>query len=441
MLFIIICYNGKTGEFVFLEDTMKRVSTSALVPGMVTAEEVFNYKGALILPKGHTLTEESIEKLEFYSVINVRVEEEADQETEDTAGENGIRIEFDEKSNVQTPAAAQEDAEPEETEPEEGKPKEAEDRTESEKAPEPPKPKAAPSFPMEKDSYTERLRKTEEFQSFEKDFRQATASFMDSMNDVIENVENLNADDLISNILSLVSNENKYVNVFDMLHSMRQMDDNTYVHSMNVSLMCNILARWLRLGEEDIKTATLSGMLHDIGKLKIPEKIIKKPARLTEWELGVVRTHPREGYNILMTAPVSDHVKNAALMHHERCDGSGYPLKLSGPQIDPFAKIVAIADVYDAMTSTRVYRGPQCPFTVIAAFENEGFQKYEPAYILTFLKNIVNTYILHRVRLTNGEEGDVIYINPDRLSRPMVRVGDKYIDLSKEPHLRIDSLL
>lgn len=414
---------------------MKRVSTSALVPGMVTAEEVFNYKGALILPKGHTLTEESIDKLEFYSVINVRVEEEEDHETDESATEDeaGIHIEFDE--GTPAPVTAEESEEPE------AEPKPA-DTTEPVPEPvkvqEPSKPQPAP---MEKSSYTERLRKTEEFQSFEKDFRQATASFMDSMNDVIENVENLNADELISNILSLVSSENKHVNVFDMLHSMRQMDDNTYIHSMNVSLMCNILARWLRLNEEDIKTATLAGMLHDIGKLKIPEKIIKKPARLTEWELGVVRTHPREGYNILMAAPVSDHVKNAALMHHERCDGSGYPLKLTGAQIDPFAKIVAIADVYDAMTSSRVYRGPQCPFTVIAAFENEGFQKYEPAYILTFLKNIVNTYILHRVRLTNGEEGDVVYINPDRLSRPMVRVGDKYIDLSKEPHLRIDSLL
>ncbi len=421
---------------------MKRVSTSALVPGMVTAEEVFNYKGNLILPKGHTLTEESIEKLEFYSVINVRVEEESDHETDESSEtEDTVHIEFDEE----TPAAAKENEEPEsvpEPEPvpeEEPVPEpESEPAPEPAKTPEPPKPRPAP---MEKESYTERLRKTEEYQAFEKDFREATASFMDSMNDIIENVENLNADALISNILSLVSSENKHVNVFDMLHSMRQMDDNTYVHSMNVSLMCNILARWLRLSDEDIKTATLAGMLHDVGKLKIPEKIIKKPARLTEWELSVVRTHPREGYNILMAAPVSDHVKNAALMHHERCDGSGYPLKLTGAQIDPFAKIVAIADVYDAMTSTRVYRGPQCPFTVIAAFENEGFQKYEPAYILTFLKNIVNTYILHRVRLTNGEEGDVIYINPDRLSRPMVRVGDKYIDLSKEPHLRIDSLL
>ena len=93
------------------------------------------------------------------------------------------------------------------------------------------------------------------------------------------------------------------------------------------------------------------------------------------------------------------------------------------------------------MTSSRVYRSPQCPFEAIAAFEKEGLQKYDPAFILTFLKNIVNTYILHRVHLTNGEEGDIVYINPDKLSRPTVRVGSRYVDLSKEAHIRIDALL
>lgn len=414
---------------------MKRVSTSALVPGMITAEEVFNYKGNLILPKGHMLTPESIEKLEYYSVINVRVEEESDHVTDESAteGTSGIEMNID-----MTPAAPKQPESEPETEPvptpvvKKAKPK-AEPIAEHKPAPQP--------APMEKTSYSERLRQTEEYQTFEKDFREATTSFKESMSEVIENIENLDVDELINNTLSLLSNENKHVNVFDMLHSMRQMDDNTYIHLMNVGLMCNILARWMKMSEEDIKTATLCGLLHDIGKLKIPEKIIKKPARLTEWELGVIRTHPREGYNILLSAPVNDHIKNAALMHHERCDGSGYPLKLNAMQIDPFAKIVAIADVYDAMTSARVYRGPQCPFTVIAAFENEGLQKYDPAFILTFLKNIVNTYILHRVRLTNGEEGDIVYINPDRLSRPTVRVGNKYVDLSREPHIRIDSLI
>ena len=428
-----------TGNLV-LEDVMKRVSTSALLPGMVTAEEVFNYKGHLILPKGHVLTEESIEKLEFYSVINVRVEEKEKGDAEEPEGIAAPEIDFDEidatllsrdwkntENEMEPESGAEPPAEPEDIQPD------AEPALEVTPVPQP--------APMEKDSYSERLRQTEEFLAFEKDFRQATDSFKETMSEVIENVENLNVDDLISSTLSLLTTDNKHVGVLDMLHSMRQMDDNTYVHCMNVSLMCNVLARWLKMDEENIKTATVSGLLHDIGKLKIPEKIIKKPGRLTEWELSVARTHPREGYNILMAAPVDDHVKNAALMHHERCDGSGYPLKLTSAQIDPFAKIVAIADVYDAMTSTRAYHAPCSPFAAIAAFEKEGFQKYDPEFILTFLKNIVNTYILHRVRLTNGEEGDIVYINPDKLSKPTVRVGNKYIDLSKEPHLYIDALI
>lgn len=122
----------------------------------------------------------------------------------------------------------------------------------------------------------------------------------------------------------------------------------------------------------------------------------------------MIKTHTIEGYKILQNQPVNDHIKNAALMHHERCDGSGYPFGLTGNRIDKFAKIVSIADVYDAMTAARVYRGPLCPFTVIDIFEKEGLQKYESEYILCFLKNVVLTYIGQRVRLTNGQEGDVV---------------------------------
>ena len=133
--------------------------------------------------------------------------------------------------------------------------------------------------------------------------------------------------------------------------------------------------------------------------------------------------------------------KNAALMHHERCDGSGYPFGLTGNRIDKFAKIVSIADVYDAMTAARVYRGPLCPFTVIDIFEKEGLQKYESEYILCFLKNVVLTYIGQRVRLTNGQEGDVVFINPQQLSRPMIKCGDTFVDLSKQKDIAIERLL
>ena len=126
-------------------------------------------------------------------------------------------------------------------------------------------------------------------------------------------------------------------------------------------------------------------------------------------------------------------------MHHERYDGSGYPLHLKGEQISSFASLVSLADVYDAMTSARVYRGPVCPFTVISLMESDGYQKYAPRYLLTFLENIVNTYLLHTVLLSDGSEGTIVFINKDKL--PTVKVGSQYIDLAKRTELSIVKIL
>ena len=128
-------------------------------------------------------------------------------------------------------------------------------------------------------------------------------------------------------------------------------------------------------------------------------------------------------------------------MHHERSDGSGYPLGPTSERIDDFAKIVSIADVYDAMTSARVYRGPLCPFKVISIFESEGLQKYDSKYILTFLEYIVNSYVNNRVLLSNGLEGDIVLINKLDLSHPMVHCGSHYIDLSHEHGLYVEAIL
>ena len=128
-------------------------------------------------------------------------------------------------------------------------------------------------------------------------------------------------------------------------------------------------------------------------------------------------------------------------MHHEKCDGSGYPYGLAKDEIDKFAKIVTIADIFDAMTSERVYRKAMCPFSVIKSFEDEGIQKYEIKYILTFLENVANSYLNHRVTLTNGMEGDVIFINRDNYSRPVIRTtSDEIIDLQNEYYQGIMNL-
>ena len=128
-------------------------------------------------------------------------------------------------------------------------------------------------------------------------------------------------------------------------------------------------------------------------------------------------------------------------MHHERCDGTGYPSGLQRDEIDTFGKMVAIADVYDAMTSARIYRGPLCPFKAIALFESEGLQRYDTRFIMTFLENVVNTYLLNKVRLNNGVVGKIIFINRDRYSAPTVQTDHGFLDLSLHPDISIEALV
>ena len=128
-------------------------------------------------------------------------------------------------------------------------------------------------------------------------------------------------------------------------------------------------------------------------------------------------------------------------MHHEKCDGSGYPYGFSSDKITRFAQLVAIADVYEAMTSNRSYRDALCPFRVITHFENDGLLKYDPGFLLTFLENVVNTFLNQKVRLSNGLEGNIIYINPIALSKPTVQIGEKFIDLKLVDDIEIAAII
>ena len=130
-----------------------------------------------------------------------------------------------------------------------------------------------------------------------------------------------------------------------------------------------------------------------------------------------------------------------ALQHHERSDGSGYPMGVDEIMIDDFALIIAIADVYDAMTAARKYRAPLCPFQVIREFERDGYQKYKTEYLLTFLRRIATTYQNNRVILSNGEAAKIILLNQNALSSPLVQLNDgSCIDLATSP-LYIQSIV
>lgn len=355
---------------------------------MKTAEDVFSYNNQMIVPKGSILDDKMITRLEFYSVLAVRI---ADDDEE--------------------PEAAPEVSEP------------------------------IPGEITETSSYSQKIKNSKQFKKFEKSFLETTETFKENLRNIADTDAQIDSKALLDSITGLIAEDMTGASVFDMLHNMRQYDDFTYMHSMNVSLICNVFAKWLGLPDADVDILTLGGLLHDIGKLKIPDNIIRKPEKLSPAEYNIIKTHSLQGYNILKEKTVDDNVRQCALMHHERCDGSGYPFGLSSDKINNYAKIVAIADVYDAMTAARVYRGPLCPFKVISIFESEGLQKYDGHYILTFLEHVATTYMNNTVRLNNGMEGDVIFMNRNQYSKPMLQCGDKFIDLSREPDLYIETFV
>ena len=363
---------------------MKRLSITQLIPGMIVAEDVYDMEHELLASKGTVLTDRLITKLDLYGILTIFAEDTvpAVQSSDDTSdsGNSGS-------------------------------------------------------------SYSERIKSSPEFQLFKEDFEKEVDLFRENMNMVVQKNTALDVKTLLKNTLAIVSNHSGSISILDMLQNMREYDDSTYTHSLNVALICNILAGWLKLPTSEIELATACGLFHDIGKMLIPYSIIAKPGKLSEEEFATIKTHPSLGYQLLLSQNVDDHVKNAALMHHERSDGTGYPLKLKGNQIDPYARIVAIADVYDAMTAARCYRGPLCPFRVIEMFEAEGFQKYDVSILLPFLENVVNSCLQNRCLLSDGRTGTIIYINKEKLSRPVVQYGEEYINLADQPDLKIERLL
>ncbi len=290
-------------------------------------------------------------------------------------------------------------------------------------------------------SHIQRIRESAEFKQFNTSFMESLSDFKLELNNISADAKTLDVSALLNHTTNILSGSRNGIHVFDMLHCMREFDDITYVHSINVSLIANAFGHWLKLPEKEVEVLMLCGLLHDIGKLTLPPEIISKQDSLTETEFTKVKTHTLKGYQILKNKDIDDRVKYAALMHHERCDGSGYPHGFHGPQINSFAKIIAIADVYDAMTSARVYRPALCPFEAISVFEAEGFQKFDPHYIMTFLQEIVQSYVGKRVRLSNKTEGEVRLINKNYLSKPIIQIENGFIDLSKEHDLVIEAIL
>lgn len=217
------------------------------------------------------------------------------------------------------------------------------------------------------------------------------------------------------------------------------IDDYTIQHSLNVSILSSILAELHRLSPEEIIRISNAGLLHDIGKSLIPEDILLKPDKLTYIEFNIIKDHAELGHDILIKNGIKDaFILTATKMHHERLNGAGYPEGLKGNEISIAAQIVAVTDVFDAITSKRVYKDPQSIIKACQELKNSAFNKELNAeLVFEFLERISYSFIGKRVLLNNNMTGKIIKLDKFDFERPLIEVEGKFINLIKSPELEI----
>ncbi len=226
------------------------------------------------------------------------------------------------------------------------------------------------------------------------------------------------------------------------LRTIKDVERYTLQHSVNVGIMSFMLARILGMKPDEVIQIGHAGLVHDIGKAHIPPTIINKTEKLLETEMRLIHSHPRLGYETLVENNIKDTaILSATLFHHERLDGSGYPLNKKGEQIPLSAQIVAIADVYDAISSERSYKKAMSPFHAYQKLYDLAFQKLlNPEIVIKFLGYIASAMIGKKVILNDGTIGTVVMAFHNEPDRPLISVNNHFIDLRKNRDIYIQEL-
>ena len=229
------------------------------------------------------------------------------------------------------------------------------------------------------------------------------------------------------------------IGVINHLQMVNQQDDYTFQHSVNVAIICGVLGKWMGYTGADLTDLVLAGLLHDIGKTQIPLAILNKPDVLSAEEKEVMKTHSLLGYQLIKdNQQLSPNVVYGVLQHHERMDGSGYPFRVKGDRWHQYARIVAIADTYAAMTTQRVYHDKDTPFVVVETMNAEMFDKLDPDICTIFLRNIRNYFVGNIVKLSDGRKAEVVYLGQFIATRPTVCTQDgEFIDLERHKNISI----
>lgn len=294
-------------------------------------------------------------------------------------------------------------------------------------------------------------------QSFLKGFNNAAATFQQTSSLVKTMMDDIRFGNQLNGLAAKKAVADCVDQVLDapdamlLFTQLKNQDEYTAQHSLNVCILSILLARHLGYSVEELNQVGLCGLLHDMGKMKVPSEVLNKPGKLTNEEQRIMRSHTTLGRDVIMSArDVFPGAVDVAYTHHEKLDGSGYPRGLEGSSLSAFTRVVTIVDSYDAITSDRVYRKGRLHLEAVSILTKYRDIQFDAGMLMKFIDCIGIYPVGNLVEMSNGEVGVVIEANPENKTRPKVLMlmdrDKKYInsfllelasdpvDANKEPY-------
>lgn len=375
--------------------SITRYPVTKLGPGLVLGETIFSPDGGVLLHEGSILTEKHIEKIVNYGIGAVRIREFAHQ---------GQPLE----AVTEVPVVPQVTVNPLPCEPD----------------------MAAVVF----DDENEFL---DAYKNAVKDLKKCFA--------LVRLDKYLDCKLLYSIVDSVRWLSSRGIGATALLHTTTRSEDYLFHHSINVGILASIIGTVSgAFDSAQQKYLVLAGILHDIGKLEIPVQVLYKNGKLTDEELNMVRQHPAIAFKFFRNyIEIPEIVRFGVLQHHERDDGSGYPLRTDASKNQPIAKVLGIADTYDAMTSKKVYGEEVSPFAAIDTIQGDTFSgKFSPKFSTPFLQELCQTLIGRYVALNDGRTGQLVFWNRSGKGNCIIRFSDgQVVDITSQKQLKITKLV
>ncbi len=251
------------------------------------------------------------------------------------------------------------------------------------------------------------------------------------------------AEKIVNDVLESIT---RNYNALLGLIKLRSRDEYTYTHSINVGVLAILLARQMDITEDETRKIGLAGLFHDIGKSRIPDEVLNSPRRLTPDEFDIMKKHPELGLTLVNLEKLSPEIVQGIVEHHEKYNGKGYPRGLKGEEISFVGRLLTIVDVYDALTSKRVYKDPMLPHQALSLMYTMRDEEFDANILEQFIRSQGIYPVGSVVELSSGWRGLVVQANPDKPLYPQVallrtpsgnNIYGEVIDLAKQTQIKI----